>query len=443
MRVWLVGGLPEMLTAAVSDILKRIWIAGIFLTVLCMQCAGISVQAADTKAEASETGDGDCSRDISGRRVYREVAVWVTDTLRSIIDADSMTELADGSYIPDKFGYSGGTGRVAIRCQEVTIREGRAYATLVFDSDSYSYVKVNGRVCEGANTADTSVFEIPVQLNRNNTVIGCTTKMSSAHEIAYSIFIYIEGAFEDAGEQPEGEPSQTESLEAPKIEGLIFKRETAAEKAELFKIFHYKGGIACIEVDSQTEDTGKLRYLIVPDKTEIPAGLDKEMVVIRRPGEENGEKRFYAYVASEPVLGWMEDLGQLKNLSLLGVPEEKCQIREVRNLLEEEKIIFGGTYDAIEYKMLVSRKCDLALMPAGMSSPGKDAKGAEGSSGEWHETYEEVSGYLSELGIPMFVDQSLRESTEEGQAEWIKVYGVLFDCEEEAGALYQEKQNGG
>ena len=49
----------------------------------------------------------------------------------------------------------------------------------------------------------------------------------------------------------------------------------------------------------------------------------------------------------------------------------------------------------------------------------------------------EVKDRLEMLGIPLFVDRSADEETEEGRLEWIKIYGVLFNCEAEANAAYE------
>lgn len=76
--------------------------------------------------------------------------------------------------------------------------------------------------------------------------------MSAAHEITYSIFVYIEGAVSGAssGGSAGSELSATElSKEAPEIAGLTFTEETKAEEAEYYKIFKYEGGITCIEID--------------------------------------------------------------------------------------------------------------------------------------------------------------------------------------------------
>lgn len=93
---------------------------------------------------------------------------------------NSATTLADGVYTPDKFSWSGGTGKVSISCTKITVTGGQAYATIVFSSGSYGYVKANGNTYYPTVTGSTSTFVIPVELNKNNTIIGMTTKMSIA-----------------------------------------------------------------------------------------------------------------------------------------------------------------------------------------------------------------------------------------------------------------------
>ena len=45
---------------------------------------------------------------------------------------------------------------------------------------------------------------------------------------------------------------------------------------------------------------------------------------------------------------------------------------------------------------------------------------------------------LEMLGIPAFVDCSAMEQTERGRLEWIKVYGLIFDCEDAALEAYAQ-----
>ena len=49
---------------------------------------------------------------------------------------------------------------------------------------------------------------------------------------------------------------------------------------------------------------------------------------------------------------------------------------------------------------------------------------------EQTEQFEELTEKLATLGIPVLVDRSSEEKTELGKQEWIKVYGVLYGCEE-------------
>lgn len=342
------------------------------------------------------------------------------DTRQQTAGENYAADLEDGSYTPDKFGFTGGTGRVELSCPEVVVRDGKAYTSLIFDSGSYSYVKIDGETYEGSNTEDTSAFEIPVRLNQNNTVVGCTTKMSSNHEITYSVFVYLEEADDGSSLGESGD-------EAPKIAGLTFKDEKKAENAEHYRIFRYEEGITCIETKPGISDDEVIRYLIVPSDAEIPAGLEKEMVVIRRPGREDGEESFHAYVASGPVLCWMDDQEQLGNLALTGIKED-CPAENVRKLEEEGKIIFGGSYDDIDYKLLVKEQCDLAVMPADILAA-EDGEEAGGPTEARQEKYRETAGYCMELGIPIFVDLASKEKTREGQEEWKDVYEIIFDSE--------------
>ena len=124
---------------------------------------------------------------------------YESDTSGSTKAVNSKTKLKDGVYKPDKFSWSGGSGRVNITCDKVTIKNGQALATIVFSSSAYQYVKANGKKYLPTHTGGKSIFVIPVELNKNNSIIGMTTKMSTAHEITYSILVYLSAA-DEAGD---------------------------------------------------------------------------------------------------------------------------------------------------------------------------------------------------------------------------------------------------
>lgn len=190
---------------------------------------------------------------------------YESDTSGSTKAVNSKTKLKDGVYKPDKFSWSGGSGRVNITCDKVTIKNGQALATIVFSSSAYQYVKANGKKYLPTHTGGKSIFVIPVELNKNNSIIGMTTKMSTAHEITYSILVYLSAADEagDGSVSADGSSSgrnfgSNEKLDekAPDIIGLEYKSETKLDYANYFKIYHYDKDVTLLEID-MTKDTDK------------------------------------------------------------------------------------------------------------------------------------------------------------------------------------------
>lgn len=186
-----------------------------------------------------------------------------SDTSGSTSQVNSKTKLKDGVYTPDKFTWSGGTGKVNITCDKVTIKNGQALATIAFSSSAYQYVKANGKKYFPTHTGGKSIFVIPVELNKNNKIIGMTTKMSTAHEIEYSIMVYLAAADGDGSGAAAGDGNGTNfgskdklDEKAPDIIGLKYKSETKLDYADYFKIYHYDDDITLLEIDL-SKDTDK------------------------------------------------------------------------------------------------------------------------------------------------------------------------------------------
>ena len=363
---------------------------------------------------------------------------------------NSATTLADGVYTPDKFSWSGGTGKVSISCTKITVTGGQAYATIVFSSGSYGYVKANGNTYYPTATGSTSTFVIPVELNKNNTIIGMTTKMSTAHEISYSIFIYLSAAAKADGTTVSGETNlsaDTLDEKAPEIMGLSYQSETKVEHAEYFKIYHYDQGITLLEIDqrkdedtkeTKTKDTKEdtdsgltpaqeeklalykakiVRYLIVPEDAEIPAGLDKEMIVIQKPKKS-------AYVGSEEVLEILDKLNATDQITSVGVKQKNCKVKGIAKAMKAKKIIYAGTYKKPENKKLMKSKCDLAILSNKILPDEKNEK--KMSVEDQQKRYEELAEKFVLLDVPMIVDRSADEEKDDAKAEWSKVYEAIF-----------------
>ena len=452
---------------------------------------------------------------------------------------DSATTLADGVYTPDGFSFSGGSGKVTISCSKITVTNGQAYATIAFSSPYYGYVKANGNKYMANVSGGSSIFTIPVELNKNNTIIGMTTRMSVAHEISYNIFISLAAAkkggstssstgFVKADGTISTISTDNSKLDttAPEIMGLEYKAETKLAYAEYFKMYHYDEGITLLEIDmtkdterdpeKQTEDDKKaedtdtaaaedtaaatdeeeaaaasdskktstekakdltektkelyegnvVKYLIVPKDVEIPAGLDKDMIVIQLPVEK-------AYVASEDALKLLdEQLDTAESIKAVGMEQKDCQIENIAKAMEDKKISFDGAFDDLDYKALVKDEIDFAILPSeflpGNAKDEEDTDAADETADtkaedqkddkddkttdekadedktteellkEENERLSDTAERLATLTIPMLVDRSADEKTDLAKAEWLKVYGVIFGCEDQANELFQQ-----
>lgn len=331
----------------------------------------------------------------------------VSDLTGGTVRVNSSTTLKDGTYAPDQFSWSGGTGRVGISCNKITVKNGQAYATIVFSSGSYSYIKANGSIYYGTNTGSTSTFVIPVALNKNNTIIGMTTAMSTAHEIRYNIFVYLAAAVE--GEQAEALSNQKLDEKAPVIAGLTYEEEIEMEYTEYVKLYRYENDILLLEIDMKTDTKRELvegetenlyegnvvKYLIVPEDTEIPVGLEKNVVIIQKLLEK-------AYIAEKEIVSLLKEMGV------------------------EEEVLMEGQEEP-DYKEIVKNKCNLAILSSDVLEEEDD------------DQLLELSERFATLQIPVFVDRMEDETEETAKLEWLKVYGVLFDCEEKANEIYAEK----
>lgn len=259
--------------------------------------------------------------------------------------------LPDGIYTPDQFTWSGGSGKVEITCDQVEIRGGQAFASITFDSSAYSCVTVDGTQYSGMTGENSSTFEIPVKLNENNTLTGTTTKMSSAHEITYSIYVYLEAA---AGKEAKPE-------NAPSVAGLTYQSEIKLNYAKNVKLYHYNDGIVLIE-------TAREQYLVVPEGIELPAGLEKEFCVIAPSAIQ-----IYTVTA-----------------------ENAAQA---------------------DFRQIVLDHYDLAVIPENILEEMDEA------------AKEQLLDGFETLGIPVFIDCSVSEASEEARAEWEIVYQVLQGTE--------------
>ena len=419
-------------------------------------------------AENNNGNSGTTGNNTTNNGKPDQESKYESDLNKSTARVNSATGLKDGVYTPDSFSWSGGTGKVRISCSKVTVTGGQAYATITFSSPHYQYVKANGNVYyPSAKTGSSTSFVIPVELNKNNSVVGMTTAMSTAHEIKYTIFVYIaEAAKANASARANGkevtvigangsDSSKTATANkkmdevAPEIIGLEYQSETKAEYAKYFKIYHYDQGITLLEID-MNKKTGRkaagkkwkeaseisglnpaeqeqaalylnkvIKYLIVPENVEIPAGLDKEVIVVRQPAD-------HVYAGSNKTISLMEELGQLDKVTTVGVKKNKCKNETIKEKMAEKEVIYAGTSGKLNYKKLVKNKCNLALLSSSVLPEKRSSKKAAKKK---MTAYRKMTEKMTLLQIPVIVDRAKDEKGKDAQKEWEKVYKVILGCD--------------
>ena len=84
----------------------------------------------------------------------------------------------------------GGSGKASVQSPaKLTVKNGAAFAELIWSSNKYDYMLVDGEKYLPTSTEELSVFEIPVaQFDTKLKITADTTAMSTPHEIEYTIY---------------------------------------------------------------------------------------------------------------------------------------------------------------------------------------------------------------------------------------------------------------
>ena len=123
---------------------------------------------------------------------------------------DAIAALEPGSYTIN-VTMAGGTGKATVESPaKLEVADGKAYATLVWSSENYDYMVVNGEKIMPITQKPTSQFKVPVSaFDTPLVMIGDTTAMGNAHEIEYS-FTFDSSSLKktDGGESAQTQQSQ-------------------------------------------------------------------------------------------------------------------------------------------------------------------------------------------------------------------------------------------
>ena len=220
------------------------------------------------------------------------------------------SEIADGTYAPEEFVFSGGTGRVTITCPEVTVKDGLITAKIVFSSKNYTNVRMGEDNYAAEVTDEGSVFSVPVNLNRAFTVYATTVAMSAPHEIEYQIYI---------------------GLGSDSPAGLKWVGSMKLRYARGFSVDYYRGGYAMISVgDSET-------YFVVPEDQRTPEGLHPSVTLLKQPLDN-------IYLAATSAMSLFDAVDALDTIRLTGTQQDSWYVENAVKAMKNGDILFAGKY---------------------------------------------------------------------------------------------------
>lgn len=302
-------------------------------------------------------------------------------------DADANV-LEDGTYSVN-VELSGGTGRATVDSPAtVTVTDGQATATIVWSSTHYDYMIVDGEKYLNENEGGNSTFTFPIDgVPCEMDVVGDTTAMSTPHEIDYTLtFSFpMEVSFND--------------LNSEGRMNLSYADQFSVEQYGAYKLVTIVDGG---------------RFLLVPKGASVPTDVPSNIVVLQQPLND-------VYLVSSAVMDLVSKAGALSHISFTGTKEKDWYVQEAADAMKAGTLTYAGKYSAPDYELLLSNNCQFAIENTMIT----------------HNP--EVKEKLEELGIPVMIERSSYEKHPLGRLEWIRLFGVLFNREQQANEFFKEQ----
>lgn len=182
------------------------------------------------------------------------------------------------------------------------------------------------------------------------------------------------------------------------------------EYAEKFTIELFEGGYRMINAG-----TGGYQYLVVPEGMSVPENLGEGVYVLQQPIDK-------VYMASTGIMSLIDAIGAMDHVALVGTDVSGWYLDNVIAAMENGSILFGGKYSEPDFELMTAHEIQLHVNTTMIDSK------------------PEVLEKFEELGIPSLVEDSSKEGHPLARVEWVKLFGVLFDMEDEANAYFEEQK---
>ena len=202
--------------------------------------------------------------------------------------------------------------------------------------------------------------------------------------------------------------SGTEEGGAPEISGLTYESEMELQRATEFNVYHYADGYDLIDIHEGD------KFLLVPEGGEVPESVPEGIIVLQKPVNR-------IYLAATATMAMFCSCGALDHIRMSSIKENDWSFDEPREAMARGDILFAGKYSAPDYETMFDEECDLAIESTMINHT------------------PEVKEMIEKLDVPVLIDRSSYEEDPMGRAEWIRLYGVLTDHQEEADAFFNEQ----
>ncbi len=157
------------------------------------------------------------------------------------------------------------------------------------------------------------------------------------------------------------------------------------------------------------------QFLIVPEGKSVPKDLDASVSVLQRPIDR-------ILMSSSGMASLFAAFGGLDHIKLVSTDIDGWYVEDVVKKMEAGEIAFSGKYKEPDYEMITANNIQLQVDTTMINS------------------YPEVLEKYTELGIPYIVETSSKEDHPLGRVEWVKLWGIICDMEEEANAYFEEQK---
>ncbi len=187
---------------------------------------------------------------------------------------------------------------------------------------------------------------------------------------------------------------------------LTYRDSLELTCATEFSVDYYEEGFSLVTI----HDTD--RYLVVPEGAAVPDDLPDGVAVLQQPLTD-------LYLAASAVMDMFVSLDALDRVLFSAQQADGWYIEEAREAMEAGEIRYAGKYSAPDYEQILAAGCPLAIENTMI----------------YH--CPEVKEELENFGVTVLVDYSSYEAEPLGRTEWVRLYGLLLDQEEEAKEAFE------